>query len=105
MRRSQSAEYLLEIDRICNSIASGDFGLVIYQAGMDVLLGDPAGGGLLTLSQTRERDCRVFTACSRASTPVGWNLAGGYRRPAESGYDLAVQGHLNTFNCAVQAFF
>ena len=61
------------IERIAMQIEAAEFDFVIYQAGMDVLLGDPAGGGLLTLAETKQRDRRVFEACARASIPIVWN--------------------------------
>ena len=101
--RSQNVDYMNEIERTCNRIENSDYALVIYQAGMDVLLGDPSGGGLLTLEQTLERDEMVFSACRNSDVSVAWNLAGGYIRPTATA-DILVEGHLNTFNAAVKAF-
>ena len=103
-RREQASIYMAEIERISNRIESGDFDFVIYQAGMDVLVGDPAGGGILTLAEASERDLTVFSSCCNAFTPIAWNLAGGYQPIRETGYDVVLEGHLNTFDCAVRAF-
>lgn len=102
-RPEQAQAYVEEIARISQSIQEAEFDLVIYQAGMDVLLGDPAGGGILSLDEARARDRLVFSACRRSRVPIVWNLAGGYQRP-DSGYDMVVAGHLNTYDCALEIF-
>lgn len=101
--KSQDVDYMNEIERTCGKILNSNYALVIYQAGMDVLLGDPSGGGILTLEQTRERDEMVFSACRNSEVSIVWNLAGGYIEPTTSA-DVIVEGHLNTFNAAVKAF-
>jgi acetoin utilization deacetylase AcuC-like enzyme len=103
-RPSHAIAYLEEIANVCKSIERGEFGLVIYQAGMDVLLDDPAGGGILTLDQIRARDECVFSACRRGKVSIVWNLAGGYTMPREDGTDVVVEGHLNTYDCAIEHF-
>ena len=103
-RRQQAGDYLETIERIAMQIEAAEFDFVIYQAGMDVLLGDPAGGGLLTLAETKQRDRRVFEACARASIPIVWNLAGGYPREGDSPFAAVLEGHVNSFEVAVQAF-
>lgn len=103
-RPAHSKAYLQEIERVCASIEKSSVDLVVYQAGMDVLLGDPAGGGILTLEKTRVRDTLVFSACRRGRVPIVWNLAGGYTSPRTNGVDLVVTGHLNTYDCAVENF-
>lgn len=103
-RPTHAKAYLREIENVCASIGEGEFDLVIYQAGMDVLIGDPAGGGILSLDETRTRDAFVFSACLRAEVPIVWNLAGGYTPPEKQGVDLVVAGHLNTYDCAVEQF-
>lgn len=103
-RRDQASSYMADIQRILKTIESGDFDFVIYQAGMDVLVGDPAGGGILTLAEASERDLAVFAACYKASTPIVWNLAGGYHPIRANGYDAVLQGHLNTYDCASRTF-
>ncbi|MCG6157075.1 hypothetical protein [Rubinisphaera margarita] len=103
-RPTHAQAYLQEMERVCESISDRIFDLVIYQAGMDVLLGDPAGGGILSLDALRRRDELVFSACCDAEVPIVWNLAGGYTLPDGSGADAAVEGHLNTYDCAVAIF-
>jgi acetoin utilization deacetylase AcuC-like enzyme len=89
---------------VCESIEKRNVDLVIYQAGMDVLIGDPAGGGVLSLDETRTRDALVFSACRGGQVPIVWNLAGGYTLPGKNGIDIVVSGHLNTYDCAVEQF-
>ena len=71
---------------------------------MDVLLGDPAGGGILSLDEIRTRDTLVFSACHHGNVPIVWNLAGGYTNPDSNGRDVVLEGHLNTYDCAVEHF-
>jgi acetoin utilization deacetylase AcuC-like enzyme len=103
-RPSHANAYLQEIERVCASIARREVDLVIYQAGMDVLIGDPAGGGILSLDEIRTRDALVFSACRDGHVPIVWNLAGGYTSPETNGGDRVVAGHLNTYDCAVEQF-
>ena len=103
-RRQDARNYISATEEISTRIGLREFDFVIYQAGMDVLLGDPAGGGLLTLAEARNRDQMVFTACDRASVPIVWNLAGGYPRDCDDGYNTLMKGHLNTLDCAAEAF-
>jgi acetoin utilization deacetylase AcuC-like enzyme len=103
-RPAHARAYLQEIERVCESIEKRNVDLVIYQAGMDVLIGDPAGGGVLSLDETRTRDALVFSACRGGQVPIVWNLAGGYTLPGKNGIDIVVSGHLNTYDCAVEQF-
>lgn len=103
-RPSHASAYLGEIDRVCKSIQKSEFGLVIYQAGMDVLLDDPSGGGVLSLDQIGARDELVFSACRRGTVPIVWNLAGGYTLPRKDGVDVVVEGHMQTYDRAVANF-
>lgn len=103
-RRQDAEDYLSAINQISIRIKRQEFDFVIYQAGMDVLLGDPAGGGLLTLAQARDRDQMIFAACERGAVPIVWNLAGGYPRDRDDGYDALMKGHLNTLDCAIETF-
>lgn len=102
VRPHQANEYLIKLQRICDLILNGQYEAVIYQAGMDVLIGDPAGGGILTMQQAQIRDDLVFSACRQSRTPIVWNLAGGYQLPSSDGkHDPVIQGHINTVNCAL----
>lgn len=103
-RISQSKLYLQEIEIISQSIQNAEFDLVIYQAGMDVLIGDPAGGGILSDYETLLRDELVFSASQQGGVPIVWNLAGGYLEPDEFGNDRVVEAHLKTYDIAVENF-
>jgi acetoin utilization deacetylase AcuC-like enzyme len=103
-RPAQADEYLAAISRICQQIEQNQFGLVIYQAGMDVLLGDPAGGGILSYRQTYDRDKRVFDACHQSQTPCIWNFAGGYKMDTEGSISPVLRGHSNTAIACIKVF-
>jgi acetoin utilization deacetylase AcuC-like enzyme len=91
----QAPEYMQALKEVCRRIRQRRYGLVLYQAGMDVLRGDPMGG-LLTSRQAFERDRLVFAACRDAGVPLAWNLAGGYSRDEAGTLAPTLQGHLNT---------
>lgn len=71
---------------------------------MDVLVGDPAGGGILTFSQLNERDRCVFEATQDSATSVVWNFGGGYSDPGADGEDRVIRGHLNSLITALQIY-
>jgi acetoin utilization deacetylase AcuC-like enzyme len=103
-RQHQAKDYLERMAVIARDIVAGRYGGVIYQAGMDVLLGDPAGGGLLSYRQAFERDAMVFAACQQAGVPIAWNLAGGYKRDELGTMSPVIRGHLNTVLAALRSF-
>jgi acetoin utilization deacetylase AcuC-like enzyme len=71
------------------------FDLVIYQAGADIHVDDPYGG-LLSTRQMITRDREIFRACAATSTPIVWNLAGGYQKTADGGIEPVLALHRNT---------
>jgi acetoin utilization deacetylase AcuC-like enzyme len=77
-RPHQRHDYRRAIELVASHIRRRRYTVVLYQAGMDVLRGDPAGGGILTRQQATERDRTIFQACHDASIPITWNMAGGY---------------------------
>lgn len=99
----QADEYVAEMAKITKRITAGEYGFVIYQAGMDVLVGDPLGG-LLSYRQTYERDRAVFEACHESNTPIAWNLAGGYKKDDDGTIAPVLEGHVNTCIAAVDVF-
>lgn len=52
--------------------------LVIYNAGTDVLKGDPLGRLCVTAAAVQERDEMVWRAAQRAGSPLVMMLSGGY---------------------------
>ena len=89
---------------IARDISAGAYEGVIYQAGMDVLLGDPSGGGILSYRQAHARDEMVFVACHESHTPVAWNYAGGYKTDEAGRLTPVLAGHLNTVLAACKVF-
>ena len=100
----QADDYLAKIDSMADRIRHGEFGLVIYQAGMDVLLGAPMGGGILDYEQTYDRDKKVFEACKTANVPIAWNLAGGYKLDEEGTNMPVITGHMNTLKACAEFY-
>lgn len=84
-----SVKYLTDIMRTFN------YELVIYQAGADIHINDPLGG-LLTTEQMKQRDRNIFQACNKTSTPLVWNLAGGYQFDSAGTISPVLELHRNT---------
>lgn len=101
--RYQAEEYLAEIARVSTQIRGGKYAAVLYQAGMDVLVGDPLGG-ILTYEETYRRDLQVFESCRSAAVPIAWNLAGGYQRDSDGTVMPVLRGHLNTLTGCARVF-
>ena len=74
-----AADYLPGIDRLLDEAFSSDFGLCIYNAGMDpyerCAIGSLPG---ITRKILAERERMVFDRCRRTRTPIAFVLAGGY---------------------------
>ena len=66
------------LQRVNRAMGRRPYDLVLYQAGMDAVKGDPSGAGYLDHAEVNQRDFEVFRACKETGTPVVWNLAGGY---------------------------
>ena len=81
-------------DKLGRELADVD--LLLYQAGADAHVDDPAGG-YLTTQDLEMRDFSVFSFAKANRIPVAWNLSGGYQK------DLAaiLHIHLNTFFVAM----
>lgn len=71
--------FMDELPRVLATFAGCD--VVLYQAGADPFVDDPLGG-VLTMTQLRERDRIVFREFAARRIPLAWNLAGGYARDA-----------------------
>jgi len=67
--------------------------LIEVNGGMDVLLGDTVGHGILTLNEVGERDAVVYEFAKGNGYPLVMCLAGGYQ-------DDAITGHVNSFKKA-----
>jgi len=66
-------------------------GMVLYQAGGDMWIGDPLGG-TLTMQELFERDRITFNIAKEFGIPIAVNLAGGYAHD----YDDTLAIHMNT---------
>ncbi len=95
---SQASAFFEWLARAVEACAGCD--VVLYQAGADPHVDDPLGG-FLTTEELRERDARVFEGLARQSTPVVWNLAGGYRRRPDGSIPDVLEVHRGTaLECA-----
>ena len=93
--------YLHQLRRTLNDI-SREFTpeLVLYDAGVDVFLGDQLGNLDLTLEGIFKRDCYVLEHFKNRNIPIATVIGGGY---SPSDADIA-QRHLSIFNAATNVF-
>jgi acetoin utilization deacetylase AcuC-like enzyme len=74
--------------------------LIFYQAGVDVLQTDKLGKLSLSPAGCRSRDQVVIEACLQRQIPMAISMGGGYsERVADT-----VNGHVQTFRLAIEAF-
>lgn len=91
--------YLERLPKLVSTFMDCD--VLLYQAGADAHVNDPLGGWM-TDAQLTERDCIVFETAATIGLPVGWNLAGGYRRDEAGGIEPVLAIHRRTMQaCAV----
>jgi len=82
---SDAAQYLPTLRRRLEVLADQDFGLVLYNAGMDPHQHCPVGG-LAGIDEMilAQRERIVFEWCRQRQLPVAFVLAGGYIGPGLS---------------------
>lgn len=100
-RHLEDNAYLHQLYRTLNDI-SREFTpeLVLYDAGVDVFLGDQLGNLDLTLEGIFKRDCYVLEHFKNRNIPIATVIGGGY---SPSDADIA-QRHLSIFNAATNVF-
>jgi len=100
-RHLEDNAYLHQLHRTLNDI-SREFTpeLVLYDAGVDVFLGDQLGNLDLTLEGIFKRDCYVLEHFKNRNIPIATVIGGGY---SPSDADIA-QRHLSIFNAATNVF-
>jgi acetoin utilization deacetylase AcuC-like enzyme len=72
-------------------------GLIIYNAGTDVLKGDMLGGMSITAEGIIERDELVFTCTLERKTPILMLLSGGYTRRSAKIIGRSIENILTEF--------
>ena len=100
-RHLEDNAYLHQLHRTLNDI-SREFTpeLVLYDAGVDVFLGDQLGNLDLTLEGIFKRDCYVLEHFKNRNIPIATVIGGGY---SPSDADIA-QRHQSIFNAATNVF-
>jgi histone deacetylase 11 len=71
---------------------------VLYNAGSDVVQGDPLTHLLLTAAQMAERDLYVVTEVRRRSIPLAMLLSGGYGPTSWKAHAQSIEGILARFD-------
>jgi acetoin utilization deacetylase AcuC-like enzyme len=94
------ATYLRELDVALERVAVFRPELLLYQAGVDGLLGDRLGRLALTGEGLRRRDARVYALARRLAVPLVVTLGGGYHRDI----DESVAAHVAVYRGLVDAF-
>jgi len=81
--RESDAQY----ERIVRGVLRASFAefprpdIVFYNAGTDILAGDPLGGMAISAAAVAKRDELVFRAARENGAPVAMVLSGGYTKP------------------------
>ena len=73
-------ELRLFLPRYLDSVCNTSVGLAIYNAGTDVVTGDPLGGLSLSASTVRDRDLFVVDELTKREIPTVMLLSGGYTK-------------------------
>jgi acetoin utilization deacetylase AcuC-like enzyme len=92
------AAYLEALDRGLEAVVRFAPELVLYQAGVDALVGDSLGRMSLSLDGLARRDARVFAAVCGMGVPVVVTLGGGYGRDLTQ----TVAAHANVFRALLR---
>jgi acetoin utilization deacetylase AcuC-like enzyme len=90
---ASDAHYLKAMETALESVRSFKPELILYQAGVDSLLGDRLGRMALSLQGLRDRDTMVFDLVENLGVPLVVTLGGGY------GKDIGptIEAHTNVF--------
>lgn len=75
--------------------------MMLYLAGVDVLVSDRLGRLSLTRTGCMRRDRFVFELCRKNNIPVAVSMGGGYSPKISD----IVEGHANTFRVAQEVYF
>jgi histone deacetylase 11 len=73
-----SEQYLMHVRDALAKYEKDTFSLIVYNAGTDILKGDPLGMMSVTEEATVERDELVFTFAKRKAIPIVMMTSGGY---------------------------
>ncbi len=74
--------------------------LILYLAGVDVLVTDKLGKLALTIQGCYQRDAFVFETCAKYGIPVAVSMGGGYSKEIKH----IVNAHANTYKAAKDVF-
>jgi acetoin utilization deacetylase AcuC-like enzyme len=91
-------EYLEQVRRVLDEVATFEPDVVFYQAGVDALAGDRLGRLALTAEGLMERDRLVFSMVSKRTLPVVLTMGGGYSDPVEK----TAEAHVRTYLLAAE---
>ncbi len=89
----EDSEYLRALDEALECVEAHQPELLLYQAGVDTLVGDRLGHLALSPAGLRARDDRVFDLAVRLGAPIVVTLGGGYGRSI----DATIEAHANVY--------
>eukprot|EP00047_Mylnosiga_fluctuans_P020951 m.98385 g.98385 ORF g.98385 m.98385 type:complete len:336 (+) comp8693_c0_seq5:255-1262(+) len=93
------ADYLQSIQTaVTRAIEGFRPGLLMYNAGTDILVGDPLNGGIgISEAGVARRDAIVFAAARAARVPIAMVLSGGYARRSAAVVSASILGLAREF--------
>jgi histone deacetylase 11 len=93
--RANGAEYLALLrEALPEALDRLRPGLVVYNAGSDVLWSDPLSHLMLTADEMAERDLYVVTEVRERVVPLAMVLSGGYRPASWEAHARSLEGIL-----------
>jgi histone deacetylase 11 len=100
--RTNGAEYLDVLrEHLPRALDRYRPGLVVYNAGSDVLWSDPLSHLFLTAEEMAERDLYVVTEVRERGVPLAMVLSGGYGPASWEAHARSIEGLLARFDRAV----
>ena len=94
-REVEDDEYLSHVKKSLNQV-QGEYDLILFQAGVDILGNDEFGKFNISIDGVGERDRLVFDFAKTNKTPISFVIGGGYGKDLE----LTVAAYAQTFAIA-----
>lgn len=91
-------EYISLLEGLTHDIDKFSPEFVIYNAGSDILVGDPLGGLNISVEGVVARDEAIFRMCISRRIPIVMVLSGGYQKINAEVIAFSIQNIYSKFN-------